>query len=62
LFELLAKTRTELEDNGIDTYEIAICAKKEGYADWANATLDDAKLQPFPSGRIIHIDHIRRKP
>jgi len=62
LFELLTKTRTELEDASVYIDVIAECARKEGYTDWADNILRDDIQHPFSSGRMVHTDHIRRKP
>jgi len=62
MFELLTKTRTELEAACVLIEDVAKSARNEGYTDWALTILRDDGRQPFATGRTVHIDHINRKP
>jgi len=62
IFELLTKTRAELEAARVSIKDVAESARSEGYVDWADAILRSDVQQPFSTGRSVHIDHINRKP
>ena len=62
MFELLTKTRAELEAARISIKDVAESARSEGYTDWADAILRSDVQQQFYTGRTVHIDHINRKP
>jgi len=62
MFELVTKTRDELISARIIIEDVAEIARNEGYVDWADDILREDRLQPFATGRSVHIDHISRKP